>query len=197
MTDTDTDTDTDGGATTAGEHLVEAAKEGGRAVSQAAGKVAEVALSAVRGGGGSSSGDETAAARDDAADAAARAARDAARGGLAAREGLELVQRTAAAAGEAQREAARQAGEGAAELGRLYAELLEEQLRHNQRVAAALGRAVSVDWDEAVRAQGEFVRTSLERLARLNDRHLEIVRAVMAAASAAAAGTRPGGPPKR
>ena len=62
---------------------------------------------------------------------------------------------------------------------------------------AALGRAVSVDWDEAVRAQGEFVRASLERLARLNDRHLEIVRAVMAAASAAVAGTRPGGPPQR
>ncbi len=41
---TDTDTDTDGGATTAGEHLVEAAKEGGRAVSQAAGKVADVGL---------------------------------------------------------------------------------------------------------------------------------------------------------
>jgi hypothetical protein len=51
--------ETDTGAT-AGEHLVEAAKEGGRAVTQAAGKVADVALSAVRGGG--SGGDETAAA---------------------------------------------------------------------------------------------------------------------------------------
>ena len=56
---------------------------------------------------------------------------------------------------------------------------------------------MGVDWDEVVRAQGEFVRASLERLARLNDRHLEVVRAVMAAASAAAAGIRPGGPPKR
>ena len=90
-----------------------------------------------------------------------------------------------------------QAAEGAAELGRLYAGLLEEQLRHNRQVAAALGRAVGVDWDEAVRAQGEFVRASLERLARLNDRHLEVVRAAMAVASAAAAGTRPGGPPQR
>jgi hypothetical protein len=55
--------ETDTGAT-AGEHLVEAAKEGGRAVTQAAGKVADVALSAVRGGGsgGGSGGDETAAA---------------------------------------------------------------------------------------------------------------------------------------
>ena len=61
----------------------------------------------------------------------------------------------------------------------------------------ALGRAVSVDWDEAVRAQGELVRASLERLARLNDHHLEVVRAVMAASSAAAAGTRPDVPPRR
>ncbi|HEX8374495.1 MAG TPA: phasin family protein [Geminicoccaceae bacterium] len=169
--------ETDTGAT-AGEHLVEAAKEGGKAVTQAVGKVADVALSVVR---GSSGRDETAAA-----------AGDAAHGG-----GLELVRRTAAAAGEAQRETARQAAEGAAELGRLYTGLIEEQLRHNQQAVAALGRAVSVDWDEAVRAQGEFVRASLERLARLNDRHLEIVRAVMAAASAAADGTRPVGPPKR
>ncbi len=53
---TDTDTDTDGGATTAGEHLVEAAKEGGKAVTQAARKVADLALSVVRGGGGGGRG---------------------------------------------------------------------------------------------------------------------------------------------
>ncbi len=75
-------TDTDPGAATAGGRLVEAAKKGGRAVTRAAGKVADVALSVVRGGSSGSSGDETAAA--------AAAARDAARGGL------ELVRRTAA-----------------------------------------------------------------------------------------------------
>ncbi len=172
-------TDTDPGAATAGGRLVEAAKKGGRAVTRAAGKVADVALSVVRrgGSGSSSGGDETAAA-----------VRDAAHGDL------ELVRRTAA--GETQREAARQAAEGAAEFGGLYAGLLEEQLRHNRQAVAALGRAVSVDWDEVVRAQGEFVRASLERLARLNDRHLEVVRAAMAAASAVGAGTRPGGPPE-
>ena len=127
--------------------------------------------------GGGSGGDETAAVRD------------------AAHGGLELVRRTAA--GETQRETARQAAGGVAEFGRPYAGLLEEQLRHNRRVAAELGRAVGVDWDEVVRARGRFVRASLERLARLNDHHLEVVRAVMAASSAAAAGTRPDVPPRR
>jgi hypothetical protein len=172
-------TDTEAGATTASGHLVGAAKEGGKAVTQAVGRVADAALSAVRGSG------ENGKAGPDPADAGIRTAQD------ASHRGLELAQRTAAAAGEVQRETARQVTEGTAELGRFYAELLDEQFRHNQRTLATLGRAVSVDWDEVVRTQGEFVRTSLERLARLNDRHLEIVRAVMAAA---AAGTRP--PPK-
>jgi hypothetical protein len=175
-------TDTEAGATTASGHLVGAAKEGGKAVTQAVGRVADAALSAVRGSGENGKAGPD---RPDPADAGIRTAQD------ASHRGLELAQRTAAAVGEVQRETARQVTEGTAELGRLYAELLDEQFRHNQRTLATLGRAVSVDWDEAVRAQGEFVRTSLERLARLNDRHLEIVRAVMAAA---AAGTRP--PPK-
>jgi hypothetical protein len=164
-------TERDTGAT-AGGHLAEAAREGGRAVTQAAGRVAEVVSSAVRGGDGNG-----AAPAGAAADAGAGAVSGAARGGL------ELAQRTAGAAGEAQREVARRSAEGAADLGRLYAELLDEQFRHTQRVATALGRAVNVDWDEVVRAQGELMHASLERMGRLNDRYLELVRAVMTAAS--------------
>jgi hypothetical protein len=175
-------TDTEAGATTASGHLVGAAKEGGRAVTQAVGRVADAALSAVRGTG------ENGKAGPDPADAGIRTAQD------ASHRGFELAQRTAAAAGEVQRETARQVTEGTAELGRLYAELLDEQFRHNQRVAAALGRAVRVDWDEAVRVQSELMRATLERLARLTDHHLEMVRAVMVAASSAAG--RPGALPK-
>jgi hypothetical protein len=131
-------------------------------------------FSAVRGSG------EDGKAGPDPADAGIRTAQD------ASHRGLELAQRTAAAVGEVQRETARQVTEGTAELGRLYAELLDEQFRHNQRVAAALGRAVRVDWDEAVRVQSELMRATLERLARLNDHHLEMVRAVMVAASSTA-----------
>ncbi len=142
---------------TAGGHLVEAAKEGGRAAAQVAGKVAGIVSSAVRGVGGDG-------AAPGAASVAARAATD--------------------AAGEAQREVARRSAEGMVELGRLCAGLLEEQVQHNQRLAAALGRAVNVDWDQAARVQSEFLRASLERVARLNDRYLEIARGVMTAASA-------------
>jgi hypothetical protein len=101
----------------------------------------------------------------------------------AAREGTEIVRRVFGAAAETEREAVGRAAEGAAELGRLWVDLLGEQTRHNLEVATALGRAVR--WDEVVQAQGEFVRVSLERLHELNRRYLEIVRGMMEAAPAA------------
>src|SRR4051794_4947921 len=117
------------------------------------------------------------------------AARQAAEGGVrvasaTAREGVEVVRRVFGAAAETEREAVGRAAEGAAELGRLWVDLLGEQTRHNVQVAAALSQAVR--WDEIVRAQGEFVRLSLERLHELNRRYLEIVQSVVEAAPAAA-----------
>jgi hypothetical protein len=99
------------------------------------------------------------------------------------REGVEVVRRVFGAAAETERETVGRAAEGAAELGRLWVDLLGEQTRHNVQVAAALSRAVR--WDEVVQAQGEFVRVSLERLQELNRRYLEIVRGVVEAAPAA------------
>ena len=98
---------------------------------------------------------------------------------------------SAGAAAETGREAAGRSAEGAAELGRLWVDLLGEQTRHNLEVATALGRAVR--WDEVVQAQGEFVRVSLERLHELNRRYLEIVQDMMEAAPAAVERARKAG----
>ena len=127
---------------------------------------------------------------------AAEATRRAAEGGTrvastAAREGLGVLRRTVGAAAEAEREAVGRSAEGAAELGRLWVDLLGEQTRHNVQVAAALSQAVR--WDEVVRAQGEFVRVSLERLQELNRRYLEIVRGMTEAGSAAVERARKAG----
>jgi hypothetical protein len=48
-------------------------------------------------------------------------------------------------------------------------------------VAARRRNPVNVDWDEVVCPQGELMHASLERMGRLNDRYLELVRAVMTA----------------
>src|SRR3954454_665681 len=91
-----------------------------------------------------------------------------------ARSGLQLVERTAGAFGEVQRETAQRSAEATAELGRLFVELLGEQTRHNLEVATAFGRMA--DWGEVARLQGEFVRSTFERVNRLNGRYLEIRR---------------------
>ena len=101
-----------------------------------------------------------------------------------AREGVGIVREVFGAAAETEREVVGRAAENAAELGRLWVDLLGEQTRHNLEVATALGRAVR--WDEVAQAQGEFVRASLERLQELNRRHLEIVRGMMETTAAAA-----------
>jgi hypothetical protein len=101
----------------------------------------------------------------------------------AAREGTEIVRRVFGAAAETEREAGGRAAEGAAELGRLWVDLLGEQTRHNLEVAAVLSQAVR--WDEVIGAQAEFVRVSLERFGELNRRYLEIVQGVVETTSAA------------
>ena len=100
-----------------------------------------------------------------------------------AREGTEIVRKVFGSAAESEREVVGRSAEGAAELGRLWVDLLGEQTRHNLEVATALGRAVR--WDEVVEAQGEFVRASLERVGELNRRYLEIVRGMVETTSAA------------
>ena len=144
-------------------------KEGnGRDRAKAGERAADTTSSAAR------SGAET---TRQAAESGARAA------STAAREGLGVVRRAVDVAAETEREVASRSAEGAAELGRLWMDLLGEQTRHNLEVATALGRAVR--WDEVVEAQGEFVRVSLERLHELNRRYLEIVRGMMETTSAA------------
>ena len=109
----------------------------------------------------------------------------------AAREGTEIVRRVFGAAAETEREAVGRATEGAAELGRLWVDLLGEQTRHNLEVAAVLSQAVR--WDEVIGAQAEFVRVSLERLSELNRRYLEIVQGMMETVPAAAERARKAG----
>lgn len=118
---------------------------------------------------------------DPTGEAAGRAADSAA---WAARAGLEAVRRTAVVEAEAGREVLGRSAEGASELGRLFLELVREQARQNMEVATALGRAF--DWEQAARAQTEFVRASLERVGELNRRYLELVQSMVAATTAAA-----------
>ena len=129
-----------------------------------------------KGGNGSNGGDHARAGER----AAATGVRVAS---TTAREGLDVVRGAAGAAAETGREAAGRSAEGAAELGRLWVDLLGEQTRHNLEVATALGRAVR--WDEVIEAQAEFVHVSLERFGELNRRYLEIVQGVVETTSAA------------
>jgi hypothetical protein len=94
----------------------------------------------------------------------------------AVRSGAQLVRRTADAAGEMQRQVAQRSAEGTAELGQVFADLLNEQTRHNVETFKALTGAV--DWDRVVKVQGEFLRVTLERMAQLSQRYLDVVQSV-------------------
>jgi hypothetical protein len=130
--------------------------------------------------------DQAAGVTREAADQAAEATREAAeRAGDVARHGLHVVQRTTDALGGVQREVAQRSAEHAAELGRVFVDLLQEQTQHNLKTFAALTGAVdwdqaakAVDWDRVARIQGEYLRVSVERTAQLVRRYLEAGQAV-------------------
>jgi hypothetical protein len=114
--------------------------------------------------------------------------------------GLEAAWRAIGAVGEVQREAARRSAEGAAEVGRALMDVVQEQVRHNLEALTAPTGAVDrdraagtvVDWDRVLRIQGEFLRASAQRSARLAERYLEVTQAVMTTTAAAATAGRDG-----
>ena len=113
----------------------------------------------------------------EATDRAAEAARGAVETGLraadqGARAGLQVVQRTTKAVEATQREVVERSAEEASAFGRSFLELLQEQGRENVAAMAALSRAQGLD--EVVRAQGEYLRGTLERMTELNRRWLEL-----------------------
>jgi hypothetical protein len=98
-----------------------------------------------------------------------------------ARRGVETAQRTAGVALEIERAVARRAAEGTTKIGQAFAELVQEQARHNVAVLRALSR--TVDWDGVAQVQGDFVRASVERATAFTRRYLEVVQAVVASAA--------------
>ncbi len=110
-----------------------------------------------------------------------------------ARQGLQVVQRATGSAGELQREMARQSTEGASELGRMLLSIGHEQSQQNAEMLRKLVATVdwnqvmrAVDWEQIFELQGEFLRSSLERTARLTQRYMELTQALMSATTSAA-----------
>jgi hypothetical protein len=125
------------------------------------------------------SADEAAAAGSAVRNAAEAATRSTAEAGarvtsIAARSGLETIQRTARTATEAGQETMSRATQGTTDLGQMLTELWKEQTRHNLEAMTAFGRAVN--WTEVVRVQGQFVRASFERMTQMNRSYLKIVQ---------------------
>jgi hypothetical protein len=98
-----------------------------------------------------------------------------------ARRGFQAVQETAGAVLEVERAVVRRSAEGATEVGQAFAEFAKEQARDNVETFQTLTR--TVDWDQAARIQGEFLRASMERAAELTRRCFEVVQAVVASAA--------------
>ena len=118
------------------------------------------------------------------ADQAVHAAREATdRAQDTARRGVQYAQQAFGATVEVERALARRSAVATAELGRAFAELLEQQARQNVEAVRALNRAV--DWDGVARVQAELVRTSLERGAEFVRRYFEVVQAVVSSAASA------------
>jgi hypothetical protein len=92
------------------------------------------------------------------------------RGADAARQSMQVAQRTATAIGERQQESVRQSAKDATELSQLFVQLFNEQARHNLQFVTAVAKA-----------QGDFVRGSFERMSQLSGRYREIIQAGMKA----------------
>ena len=110
-----------------------------------------------------------------------------------ARGGLRTVERTAGAAREVERAVTRRSAEGTAELGQVLTGLIKEQAQHNVETMSALTGAVdweqvarAVDWKQVVEIQTGYLRVSMERMAQLTQRYLEISQAVLTTATSAA-----------
>jgi hypothetical protein len=125
---------------------------------------------------GSVGRESTDAAREAAA-AGARAATNVARGGL------QLLQRTADAVDEVERDVLDRSTQGITQLSELFVDLIGAQSRHNVETLAALTRAVR--YDALIQIQSDFLRTSLERMAEFSRRYLEMTQQVMSSAAAA------------
>ena len=154
---------------TAERERAKAAQEAERTARETAGRTTDVAVSILR---------STVETGREAAKAGTEATASTAQGGL------QVVQRTAGVMREVQRETARQSTEGTAEFSKLWMDLLGEQTRANLEFATRFGR--TVDWQEVVRIQNEFVRASFGRANELNRRYLEIARSLMTAAASSA-----------
>ena len=109
------------------------------------------------------------------------------------RGGFRAVERTVGAAREVERAVTRRSAEGTAELGQVLTGLIKEQAQHNVETMSALTGAVdweqvarAVDWKQVVEIQTGYLRVSMERMAQLTQRYLEISQAVLTTASSAA-----------
>ena len=98
------------------------------------------------------------------------------------------------AAGEVGRAAVQRSAEGTAELSQAFAGLVKEQTKHNVEALTALSRAVdweqvakAVDWKQIVEIQLGLMRMSMERMAQLTQRYLEVRQSVMSSATSIAA----------
>ena len=101
-----------------------------------------------------------------------------------ARRGFQAVQKTAGAALEVERAVVRRSGEGATEVGQMFAELAKEQARDNVKAFQTLIR--TFDWSQAAQVHGDFLRASVERAAEFTRRYFEVVQAVVASAASTA-----------
>ena len=103
-----------------------------------------------------------------------------------ARGGFQSVRQAVDAAAEVERNSARHAVTGAAELNRSLVDLLAEQAKDNVQLFQAL--AQPANWGKAAQLQGEFLRTSFQRAARFTRRYVEVGQAVMTSALPTARG---------
>jgi hypothetical protein len=122
-------------------------------------------------------GRESTDAAREAASAGAQAATNVARGGL------QLLQRTADAAGEVERDVLERSTQGVTQLSELFVDLIGAQSRHNVETLAALTRAVR--YDALIEIQRDFLRASMERMAEFSRRYFEMTQQVMSYAVAA------------
>ena len=101
-----------------------------------------------------------------------------------ARRGFEVAQTTVGATLEIQRAVARRSAEGATEVGQVFAELVNEQVRSNVEAFQTLSQ--TRDWKEAAQIHGDFLRASVERAAEFTRRYFEVVQEVVASTTSTA-----------